>query len=159
MKIKIDDLSSPVIAEFLAAHLEDMRSVSPPESKHALDLDGLRQPDVTFWTIWDDEFLAGCGALKRLDHQHAELKSMRTSPLLKKRGVASTLLRHILQFACEEGIEKISLETGSMSFFEPARNLYSKFGFNTCPPFADYEEDPNSEFMSIDLRKFDTTPD
>ena len=157
MKIEIDDLSSPEIAQFLEAHLDDMRSVSPPESKHALDLEGLRQPDVTFWTVWDNQSLAGCGALKRLDNQHAELKSMRTSPLVKKRGVASTLLRHILQFAREEGVQRISLETGSMPFFEPARNLYLKFGFEFCPPFADYSEDPNSQFMTIDITRSSNT--
>ncbi len=152
MNIVIDDLSSPEIAEFLEAHIEDMLAVSPPESKHALDLDDLRKPEITFWTVWEDKALAGCGALKHLDKDHAELKSMRTAPQCKQRGVASALLSHIIEFATSAGYQRISLETGSMAFFAPARNLYQKFGFDYCPPFADYVEDPHSTFMTILLR-------
>ena len=152
MKIVVDDLSSREIAEFLEAHLDDMIAVSPPESKHALDLDDLRKPEITFWSVWEEQTLAGCGALKHLNKEHAELKSMRTAPHCKQRGIASTLLSHILEFAKSEGYQRVSLETGSMAFFEPARNLYQKYGFDFCPPFADYKEDPNSAFMTILLR-------
>ena len=148
MKIVMDDLSSQQIAIFLQEHLDDMSSTSPPESKHALDLDGLRQPDITFWSVWDQRQLLGCGALKELGAAHGEIKSMRTAAAARGKGVASFMLQHILQTAIERGYQSVSLETGSMAFFEPARKLYGKFGFVVCPPFADYIEDPNSVFMT-----------
>ena len=110
-------------------------------------------PDVTFWSAWDRGKLVGCGALKELDNTHAEIKSMRVSPGLRGRGVASGMLRHILGEAASRGYCKLSLETGSMAFFEPARKLYEKFGFNYCAPFGDYNDDPNSVFMSLELQK------
>ena len=128
-----------------------MRAASPPESKHALDLDGLRRPEVSFWTVWDGPILAACGAIKQLDAGHGEIKSMRTAAAFKQQGVASLLLAHILEVARQRGYRCLSLETGSMDFFEPARRLYAKFGFVRCAPFADYKEDPNSVFMSLAL--------
>lgn len=148
MKIKIDDLAGPEIAALLEEHLADMRSVSPPESTHALDLAGLRQPEVTFWTLWDEGSLAGCGALKQLDASHGEVKSMRTARTCRHRGVASFVLRHIIEEAQRRGYRRLSLETGAMEFFEPARNLYRKFGFEACGPFASYRPDPNSTFFT-----------
>ncbi|MCL4110207.1 UNVERIFIED_CONTAM: hypothetical protein GTU68_026727 [Idotea baltica] len=130
-----------------------MKSVSPPESKHALDLDGLRMPDVIFWSAWEEDNLVGCGALKELNDSHAELKSMRVSSKLRGHGIASKLLKHILSEAKFKGYDTLSLETGSMAFFEPARKLYEKFGFQDCAPFASYMEDPNSVFMSLELNK------
>jgi putative acetyltransferase len=124
-----------------------MRSVSPPESKHALDLDALRIPEITFWSVSDAGLIVGCGALKRLDAVHAELKSMRTAPAVKRSGIASRLLAHILAEAVAMGFVRISLETGSAPFFEPARRLYEKFGFQYCQPFSNYIDDPNSTFM------------
>ncbi len=150
--IKIDDLSGVELAELLNEHLEDMRSISPPESKHALDIGGLRQPDITFWTIWEGDELAGCGALKELSAAHGEIKSMRTAAAFRRRGVAAKLLQHILEEAARRGYQKLSLETGSMAYFEPARRLYASFGFEACAPFADYHEDPNSVFMTKGLR-------
>jgi putative acetyltransferase len=147
-KIVVDDLTGPRIAAFLQEHLDEMRSISPPESKHALDLDGLRKPAVTFWTVLDGESLAGCGALKELDPAHAEIKSMRTATRYKNRGVASMLLRHMIDEARRRGYARLSLETGSFDFFAPARGLYAKHGFEQCEPFADYREDPNSVFMT-----------
>jgi putative acetyltransferase len=147
MQIAVDDLSGPEIVAFLAEHVQEMRSVSPPESKHALDLDALRAPEITFWSVSDAGLVVGCGALKRLDAVHAELKSMRTAPAAKRSGIASRLLAHILAEAVATGFERISLETGSAPFFEPARRLYEKFGFQYCRPFANYIEDPNSTFM------------
>jgi putative acetyltransferase len=134
--IKLDDLSGPEIAVFLEAHLQDMKATSPPESKHALDLEGLRQPEVTFWTVWEQGTLIGCGAIKALDADHGEIKSMRTAPTYRGLGVASRLLQHILQEARQRGYGRLSLETGSMVFFEPARRLYAKHGFEECPPFG-----------------------
>jgi putative acetyltransferase len=151
MEIKIDDLSGPEIARFLEEHINDMRSVSPPESKHALDLDGLRKPEITFWTVWDHGQLVGCGALKEIDATHGEIKSMRTSPLHRGKGVASLMLQHLLNEAQKRNYRRLSLETGSMPFFKPAHALYQKFGFVSCPPFPPYKEDPNSVFMSKEL--------
>jgi putative acetyltransferase len=151
VKIVVDDLSGPEIAAFLTEHVEEMRSITPLESKHALDLDGLRQPDITFWSVLDDGSLVGCGALKRLDGDHAELKSMRTARARKRSGVASALMEHILAEATRLGFTRISLETGSAEFFRPARSLYEKFGFGYCEPFADYRPDPHSVFMTRSL--------
>ncbi len=151
MKILIDDLSGPEIAEFLEDHIREMKSVSPPESKHALDLDGLRKPEITFWTVWDNDQLISCGALNELDAQHGEIKSMRTHPSYKQRGNGSMLLEHIIDVAKKRGYGQLSLETGAMPFFEPARHLYAKFGFRPCASFANYKEDPNSVFMTREL--------
>jgi putative acetyltransferase len=148
MDIVVDDLSGPRIAEFLHEHVQQMRSITPLESKHALDLDGLRAPEVTFWSALEGDAVVGCGALKRLDAAHAELKSMRTAPARTRSGVASQLLAHILAEARRMGFGRMSLETGSAEFFLPARRLYEKFGFDYCEPFADYRLDPHSVFMT-----------
>jgi len=151
MDFIIDDLAGPKIIQFLEEHIEDMKSVSPPESKHALDLDGLRNSDVIFWSAWEKGNLLGCGALKELSPREAEIKSMRVSSIQRGKGVASKLLTHMLDHAVTKGYQIISLETGSMPYFEPARRLYEKFGFDYCQPFANYAEDPNSVFMSLQL--------
>jgi len=151
MKIILDNLKGPEIAALLTEHLEDMRATSPPESVHALDLDGLRQPNIRFWTLWDGRNLAGCGALKWLDAEHAEIKSMRTAATYKQQGVASQILQHLINDAKAAGVQRLSLETGSMTFFQPARSLYAKFGFELCGPFADYVLDPNSVFMTKNI--------
>ncbi|MGC3981571.1 MAG: GNAT family N-acetyltransferase [Steroidobacteraceae bacterium] len=151
MQIKIDDLRGPEIAQFLAERIRDMLSVSPPESKHALDLEGLRKPEITFWTVWDQQVLAGCGAILELDRDHAEIKSMRTAAEYRRAGVASLLMRHILDTAAQRGYRRLSLETGSMPFFESARKLYEKYGFRYCGPFSSYIEDPYSVFMTKEL--------
>jgi putative acetyltransferase len=151
MEIKIDDLSGSEIHELLREHLQSMALHSPPESIHALDIEGLRRPEITFWTVWENDELLGCGALKELDSRHAEIKSMRTSPLHLRRGVATHLLNHILDEARRRGYDRLSLETGSMAAFEPARRLYANFGFIYCEPFADYIEDPFSVFMTKEL--------
>ncbi len=151
MKIIVDDLHGPEIAAFLDEHVQEMRAVTPLESKHALDLDGLRQPEVTFWSVVDGDTLVGCGAIKKLDASHAEIKSMRTAPARKRTGVASMLLEHIIGEARMMGYSRLSLETGSFAFFAAARGLYEKFGFHYCGPFADYKEDPNSVFMTKTL--------
>lgn len=151
MEIKIDDLRGPEIHALLREHLQSMALHSPPESVHALDIEGLRKPDVTFWTVWEDGELLGCGALKELDSRHAEIKSMRTSSRHLRKGVARNLLRHILEEAKRRGYGRLSLETGSMEAFEPARKLYADFGFTYCGPFADYVLDPYSVFMTREL--------
>jgi len=151
MNIIIDDLLDARIELFLNEHLEDMKATSPPESKHALDIDGLRKPDVTFWSVWIDDVLVGCGAIKRISKTEAELKSMRVAQNCRGTGIASCLLTHIIQHARHNGIKSLKLETGSMDFFAPARRLYEKYGFNYCDPFAEYKEDPNSVFMELPL--------
>ena len=151
MEIRIDDLSGPEIAELLREHLANMAENSPPESVHALNIQQLRQPDITFWSVWDEEGLLGCGALKELDAQHGEIKSMRTVARHRRKGVAAGLLEHILKEARRRNYKRVSLETGSMAVFSPAHNLYARFGFIECGPFGDYVEDPNSLFMTKDL--------
>ena len=151
MEIKIDDLSGREVQELLREHLRNMHLHSPPESVHALDVEGLRRPEITFWTVWEGGELLGCGALKELDPLHAEIKSMRTSAPHLRRGVARRLLNHIIEEAARRGYRRLSLETGSAEAFEPARRLYAGFGFTFCGPFADYVEDPYSVFMTREL--------
>lgn len=148
VRIESGGLDRPEVEALLAGHLADMRATSPPESVHALDLTGLQAPGMTFWTAWEDATLLGCGALKQLTADHGEIKSMRTAPEARGRGVASRLLDHILTEARLRGWRRVSLETGSQPFFAPARRLYAKFGFTECPPFGDYTADPHSVFMT-----------
>jgi putative acetyltransferase len=151
MEVRRDDLSRSDVIALLEEHLRCMALASPPESRHALDVEGLRQADVTFWSIWDGKKLAGCGALKELDARHGEIKSMRTAYDYQRQGVASRLLRHLIDEAKGRGYRRLSLETGAVDYFEPARRLYARFGFSSCAPFASYREDPNSMFMSKEL--------
>jgi len=151
MEIKIDDLSGSETRALLEEHLQSMALLSPPESVHALDIDALRKPDITFWTAWDNGDLLGCGALKELDAKHAEIKSMRTSSLHRRKGVAKNLLNHILEEAKRRRYSRLSLETGSGQAFEPAHKLYATFGFTYCEPFGSYVESPHNVFMTKDL--------
>ena len=151
MEIKRDDLSGPEIQALLEEHLRSMRAISPPESVHALDLDGLRKPEISFWTIWSDGQLLGCGALKEIDPLHGEVKSMRTAASHRRRGVARAMLTHIVNEARSRGYKKLSLETGSQGAFAPARQLYEGFGFYYSGPFEGYVEDPHSVFMTRQL--------
>lgn len=153
MHIRIDDLRGPEIRALLEEHLVDMHRISPPESVHALDLEGLRKPEITFWTAWSGSDLVGCGALKALDTAHGEIKSMRTSLTHRRTGAGRAMLHHILDEARRRGYTRLSLETGSQPAFEPARRLYSSFGFEVCGPFATYAEDPLSVFMTRTLRE------
>ena len=151
MEIKVDDLSGPEVHGLLREHLRNMHLHSPPESVHALDVEGLRRPEVTFWSVWEGGELLGCGALKELDARHGEIKSMRTAARHLRRGVAARLLEHMLCEARRRGYARLSLETGSADAFDPARRLYERFGFTFCGPFADYVEDPYSVFMTKEL--------
>lgn len=128
-----------------------MSSITPPESTHALDLEGLRTPKVTAWTAWRDAVLLGCGALKELEPAHGEIKAMHTAAEFRGQGVGAAILRHILDEAQHRGYRRLSLETGSMQEFEPARSLYQRHGFTFCSPFGDYREDANSVFMTLVL--------
>lgn len=151
MKIALDDLSSPAVADLLQQHLDDMYRTSPPESVHALDLNKLRVVDIKFWCAWQDAELLGCGALKIHNAAQAEIKSMRTATKHLRKGVAARLLTHIIHEAKLLGLKQLYLETGSQAFFIPAIQLYQNHGFDFCGPFASYTEDPNSVFMSLKL--------
>lgn len=151
MDIRIDDLRGPAIAQLLREHLDAMHRHSPPESVHALDLDALRRPEITFWCAWDGETLMGCGALKQLDATRGEVKSMRTASAYLRRGVAAALLAHIIGEARRRGYRSLHLETGSAAAFDAAWQLYGQHGFVPSAPFADYVADPYSRFMRLAL--------
>ena len=148
MRIEIDDLSRPEVHALLNEHLQSMHALSPPESVHALDVDKLRRPEITFWTAWEGLVLLGCGALKELDGTHGEVKSMRTPSALRRRGAGKAIIAHIIAVAVSRSYKRLSLETGSHEAFKPAHKLYESFGFNYCGPFGEYSEDPNSVFMT-----------
>jgi len=148
LQIVVDDLSGSQIAAFLEEHVQEMRSITPPESKFALDLEGLRAPEITFWSVLDGDAVVGCGALKRLGPDHAELKSMRVAATRRRGGIASLLLEHLIAEARRMGCTRLSLETGSAEFFLPARRLYERFGFCYCEPFAGYQPSPHNLFMT-----------
>jgi putative acetyltransferase len=151
MQIRIDDLRGLEIVALLQTHVAYCRSASPPESAHVLDLDGLRVPGITFWSAWDGPELVGCGALKELDPKHGEVKSMHTAAKHRGRGVGLAILKQIVAEAQSRGYRRLSLETGSMDAFAPARSLYAGFGFKECRPFGSYRLDPNSVFMTLAL--------
>lgn len=151
MHIELDDLSRPEIHALLSEHLHNMYALSPPESVHALDLDRLRSPAISFWTAWEGAQLLGCGALKQLDARHGEIKSMRTPDALRRRGAARAILNHIIAVARSRGYQRLSLETGSMEAFRPAQKLYESAGFSYCGPFGEYLDDPNSAYMTLQL--------
>jgi putative acetyltransferase len=149
VEIEIDDLTSEDVTELLLGHLTEMQSVTPQEkSMHALDLEGLRRPEVMVWSLRDEGRIAGCGAVKRLDGTHGEIKSMRTADTHRRRGVAARLLAHMKSESVRMGLIRLSLETGAEEFFEPARRLYLAHGFEYCEPFGDYRHDPLSVFMT-----------
>jgi putative acetyltransferase len=158
MEIRTDDLRGPEIILLLREHLQSVALHSPPESVHALGLDALRNPDITFWTVWEGTELMGCGAIRELDPRHGEIKSMRTASSHRRKGVAARLMRHILEEAARRSYDRLSLETGSMDAFAPARNLYASIGFTPCEPFADYVEDPYSVFMTRAMAAAHATP-
>ncbi|MGJ4729511.1 GNAT family N-acetyltransferase [Luteimonas sp. SDU101] len=151
MHIRPANLDDPAFATLMHQHADAMAATAPPESRHALDLSGLRQPGVRVWTLHDGDRLAGCGALQHLDAQHVEIKAMRTDLDYLRRGVARTMLAHLLAEARASGYARAGLETGSMAYFEPARRLYLAAGFAPCAPFGRYVEDPNSTYLSLVL--------
>ena len=152
MRIVLGDFSDSRVTDLLRIHLTTARAQTAPGSAHALDVDGLQAPDITFWTIWEDETLLGVGALKRLSADHGEVKSMHTAEPVRRMGAGSAMLRHIIAAARACSMTRLSLETGSWDYFRPARAFYARHGFVECPSFADYVPDSNSVFMSLDLR-------
>ncbi|MFW2404707.1 MAG: GNAT family N-acetyltransferase [Gammaproteobacteria bacterium] len=151
MEIRIDDPTRAEIAALLREHLDEMKAITPPESVHALDIDELCRPGITFLAAWDGPALLGCGAMSQLSAEHGEIKSMRTVRAHLRQGVASSLLEYMIAEAKRRSYSRLSLETGSMREFESARMFYRKFGFEDCEPFADYVVDPNSVFMTLVL--------
>ncbi|GGR42277.1 putative acetyltransferase [Nocardioides luteus] len=151
LRFELDDLTRPEVVRLLEEHLEDMYAVTPAESVHALDLEALRVPEIAFWSAWEETELVGCGALKRLDGGDFELKSMRTTAAARGRGVATRLLRHLLDEARSRGGRRVLLETGTEDFYAPARRLYAGNGFTERPPFGSYVLDPNSVFFELSL--------
>ncbi len=156
LRIAQGGLDDPRVVALLHAHMTRARAETAPGSAHALNLSGLRAPDVTFWSAWDGDAeaaaLAGVGALRALTADHGEIKSMHTAEALRGRGVGSALLRHVVGHARARGMTRLSLETGAWPYFAPARALYARHGFAECPPFGDYRADPNSVFMALALR-------
>lgn len=151
LQISRADLADPHLHAFLSAHLTDMAPTAPPESQHALDLDALGRPGVRLWVAHLDGTLVGTGAVALVEPGHEELKSMRTDPARRGAGIASTMLTHLVDDARSRGVERLSLETGSMEFFAPARRLYSRAGFTECGPFGSYVVDPHSVYMTLTL--------
>lgn len=153
MRIIEGDLGDPRVVKLLQTHLFTARPETGAGSAHALDLVELQSPDISLWTIWDGENLMGVGALKRLSSDHGEVKSMHTAQTMRRRGAGRAMLCLIIASARARGMVRLSLETGSREYFRPAHALYKNQGFKECPPFADYVLDPNSIFMSLDLKE------
>jgi putative acetyltransferase len=152
------DLDDLRVRALLERHVLRARAQTAPGSAHALDVDQLRSADVSFFAAWDAGALLGVAALKLLSGDHGEVKSMYTAEEARRHGVATALLRHIVAAARGMGLRRLSLETGSWDYFEPARNLYRRFGFRDCTPFGDYRPDPNSVFLTLELREPLTPP-
>jgi putative acetyltransferase len=151
MKITLGDLTDPRVVDLLQYHVTSARAHTAPGSAHALDIGALKAPDMAFWTAWDCDTLLAIGALKRIANDHGEVKSMHTATSARRKGIASAMLQHIIAFARSRGISRLSLETGSWDYFQPAVTLYRKHGFVECQPFADYVQDLNSIFLTLDL--------
>ena len=149
MHIETDDLLRSQVHSLLQEHLDNMYELTPPEQVFALDLEKLRVPEITFWTIWDEQFLVGCGALKELSSTHGEIKSMRTPTAARRRGAGRALLQHIISVSRDRGYGVLSLETGSHPAFGPAQSLYSNHGFTISGPFGSYLSNSHSVFMQL----------
>ncbi|WP_104106222.1 GNAT family N-acetyltransferase [Nocardioides sp. 616] len=150
-RIQRADFGDPALATFLQAHLDDLAPTAPAESRHALAIDLLQAPGVRLWVALEGTTIIGTGALAAMRAGHEEVKSMRTEPRCRGRGVARQLLQHLVRDARQRDVRQLSLETGSHDFFAPARALYASAGFQSCPPFGSYREDPNSVFMTKHL--------
>ena len=139
------------VNELLNKHFIELRSVSPKGSTHVLDIEGLKDKSIKFWSLWDNNKLIGCGALKFLEKNHGEFKSIRVADKFRRSGIGEKIIEHLIEEAKKLEISKLSIETGAGDFFIPARKLFSKFGFKKCIPFAHYKEDPNSCYFTLNL--------
>ena len=153
MKIIPGDLSDPRLIELIVFHINSARAQTAPGSSHALDTSGLAAPGIELWTLISEDDIAAIGALKTLSSDHGEIKSMHTAGRHRRQGFAGHLLRHLIGRARGLGMTRLSLETGSWAYFEPAHAFYQSHGFELCEPFADYRADPNSLFMTLDLNR------
>jgi len=151
MKSIEGNFDSSEVNDLLKKHFVELRSVSPAGSTHVLDIDGLKDSSIKFWSLWENNELIGCGALKFLEKNHGEFKSIRVADQFRKKGIGERIINHLIEEAKKLKISKLSIETGAGDFFLPARNLFSKFGFKTCPPFAHYKDDPNSCYYTLNL--------
>ena len=139
------------VNDLLKKHFIELRSVSPAGSTHVLDIDGLKDPSIKFWSLWENNKLIGCGALKFLEKSHGEFKSIRVADEFRKKGIGERIINHLIEEAKKLEISKLSIETGAGEFFAPARKLFNKFGFKKSEPFAHYKVDPNSCYFTLDL--------
>lgn len=149
--ISVEDPRTPDVVDLLERHLEFARAVTPPEDVHALDIDGLTDPSVTFFSLRNDGRLLGIGAIKQLDETHFELKSIHTAEEARGNGVGRTMVEHLLGVARDRGAQRVSLETGNVEAFAPSRALYASAGFVESGPFGDYESGNTSTFMTMEM--------
>ena len=151
MKSVEGNFDNSEVNNLLKKHFIELRSVSPAGSTHVLDLEGLKDPTIKFWSLWENEELIGCGALKFLDNYHGEFKSIRVADKFRKKGFGEKIIFHLIEEAKKLKIKKLSIETGSGNFFKSARELFKKFDFEPCKPFAHYKEDPNSCYYTKNI--------
>tara|TARA_B100000945_G_scaffold306579_1_gene294177 strand:- start:803 stop:1261 length:459 start_codon:yes stop_codon:yes gene_type:complete len=151
MKSIEGNFDNPDVNALLKKHFSELRAVSPAGSTHVLDIDGLKVNTIKFWSLWENNQIIGCGALKFLENGHGEFKSIRVADNFRKKGIGEKIIFHLIGEAKKFNIEKLSVETGSGDFFLPARKLFKKFKFIECPPFAHYKEDPNSCYFTLKL--------
>jgi len=151
MKSIEGNFDNPEVNELLNKHFAELRSVSPTDSTHVLDIAGLKDQSIKFWSLWKNNEIIGCGALKFLEKNHGEFKSIRVTDKFRKTGIGEKIIDHLIEEAKKLEISKLSIETGAGEFFLPARKLFSKFGFKACPPFAHYKEDSNSCYYTLNL--------
>lgn len=137
------------VNKLLKKHFIELRSVSPEGSTHVLDINGLKNASIKFWSLWEENKLVGCGALKFLETYHGEFKSIRVADDFRKKGYGKKIIHHLISESKEIGIKKLSVETGSGNFFLPARKLFTSCGFKPCNPFAHYKLDPNSCYFNL----------
>ena len=149
MKSIEGNFNKPEVNKLLISHFIELSSVSPIDRGHVLDIPGLKNPSIKFWSLWENDQLIGCGALKFLDKEHGELKSIRVADSFRRKGNGFKVINHLINEAKELNIKKISLETGTGNFFTPARKLFDKCGFKVCEPFAHYKKDPDACYMSL----------
>ena len=151
MKVIENNFDNAEVNHLLTKHFIELRSVSPDDSCHVLDIKGLKDSSIKFWSFWDNNQLIGCAALKFLEDEHGEFKSIRVEDNSRGKGFGKKIISHLIEVAKNEGIKKLSIETGAGDFFKSARKLFKKFGFKTCRPFADYKEDPNSCYFDLEI--------
>ena len=151
MKSIENNFDDTQVNELLTKHFIELRSVSPEGSSHVLDIPGLKDPSIKFWSLWENNELIGCGALKLFDEKHGEFKSIRVADKFRSKKYGGKIISHLIEKAKQIGINKLSVETGAGDFFAPARKLFKNFGFKECGPFAHYKDDPNSCYYSVDI--------